>query len=416
MSANPESGKICILPELLINKIAAGEVVERPASVVKELVENSIDADADQILVTLKNGGKDLISVLDNGSGMTETDARYAIERHATSKIAEEEDLFRIQTLGFRGEALAAIASVSRFELHTCTDEKKGATNLRLSGGVLKHQGKTGFPKGTKISVEQLFFNTPARLKFLKSTSTELQHIQQQLTRLALGNPAIRFRLSHNQQMLLNLSTAADFEERIQQLYSEEIRDGLMKAVHSEKYISFHGLISLPSKTRISRRWQHLYVNGRHVKCQAIAHGIYDGYRGMLAKGQHPAFFLMIEVSPSEIDVNVHPAKTEIRFRNSKLVHTILADQLSRQIQEVTGRRFFGAETQKDIQGPTNQIELELPEQLRLETATALKLPSLPRGLLQVDRLVDQVSRCAARHPIVPEFRNRRGVEVDRCV
>ncbi len=363
-----QTAKVRILPESLINKIAAGEVVERPASVVKELVENSLDAGADQILVTLKNGGKDLISVLDNGSGMNETDAHHALERHATSKISEEEDLFRIHTLGFRGEALAAISSVSRLELTTCSDESKGAVKLRLNGGVLEHQGKTGFPQGTKISVEQLFFNTPARLKFMKSTATELQHIQQLMQRLAMAAPEVQFRLTHNQQMLLKLPYATDQEERIQQLFGEEVRDGLMKVQHQANQLSFEGWISLPSKTKSSRRLQYLFVNGRHVKCPALNHGIYDGYHGLLAKGKHPAFFIKVKVATEDVDVNVHPAKTEIRFRNSQLVHTILADQLSRQIHETSGKRFFGREVgHSPFPSRPDQTEFSLPDSLPLE-------------------------------------------------
>ena len=368
MPVESEPSKVRILPESLINKIAAGEVVERPASVVKELVENSLDAGADQILVTLKNGGKDLISVLDNGSGMNETDALHALERHATSKISAEEDLFRIHTLGFRGEALAAISSVSRLELTTCSNESKGAVQFRLNGGVLEHQGKTGFPRGTKISVEQLFFNTPARLKFMKSTATELQHTQQLLQRLALAAPSIQFRLTHNQQMLLNLSQAPDLEGRIQQLFGEEVRDGLMPVQHQANQLSFEGWISLPSKTKTSRRLQYLFVNGRHVKCPALNHGIYDGYKGLLAKGKHPAYFLKVDVAPEDVDVNVHPAKTEIRFRNSQLIHTILADQLSRQIHETTEKRFFGREVGGgSFPQRSDQVEFNLPDSLPLE-------------------------------------------------
>ncbi len=367
----PFSGeqKIRILPEALINKIAAGEVVERPASVVKELVENAIDAGADQVLVTVKNGGKDLISVFDNGAGMSEMDAFHAVERHATSKITCEDDLFNINTLGFRGEALASIAAVSRFELCTCADEKRGAVLLKIAGGLLEEQGKTGFPRGTKITVEQLFFNTPARLKFLKSTATELQHIQQHLVRFALARPSIHFRLTHNQQQLLNLPRGQEMEERIMQLFGNDIRDGLMRVEHEENYLRFQGYVSLPSQVRTSRRWQYLFVNDRHVKCPAVSHGIHDGYRGYLAKNKHPAFFLKLRIDPREIDVNVHPAKTEIRFRNSQLVHTILADQLARQIKETTRRRFFGREhTPRQHVPPSGQVELPIEDPLPLET------------------------------------------------
>ncbi len=360
-----------ILPESLINKIAAGEVVERPASVVKELLENSIDAGATDIHVTVKNGGKDLISILDNGCGMNEADAQLAVERHATSKILDENDLFRIQTLGFRGEALAAIASVSHFELLTCEDENSGATRIFIKGGYLEQMGKIGFPQGTKITVERLFYNTPARLKFLKTTATELQHIQQHLVQKSLAHPDIHFRLTHNRQLLLNLSGGQQLQTRIQQLFGEEFKEILMTVKHEETYLQYSGFISFPSKPRTSRRWQYIFVNDRNVKSPAVNHGIYGGYGTFLGKGQHPVFFLNLKIDPTEIDVNVHPAKTEIRFRNSQLVHTILVDQISRALKDGASRRFFGREHSHSQMSRTEisgQIELPMEEALTLES------------------------------------------------
>ena len=360
-----------ILPESLINKIAAGEVVERPASVVKELLENSIDAGATDIHVTVKNGGKDLISILDNGCGMNETDAQLAVERHATSKIIDENDLFRIQTLGFRGEALAAIASVSHFELLTCEDENQGATRIFIKGGYLEQMGKIGFPQGTKITVERLFYNTPARLKFLKTTATELQHIQQHLVQKSLAHPDIHFRLTHNRQLLLNLSGGQQLQTRIQQLFGEEVKETLMTVEHEETYLQYSGFISFPSKPRTSRRWQYIFVNDRNVKSPAVNHGIYGGYGTFLGKGQHPGFFLNLKIDPTEIDVNVHPAKIEIRFRNSQLVHTILVDQISRALKDGASRRFFGREHSHSQMSRTEisgQIELPMEEALTLES------------------------------------------------
>ncbi len=358
-----------ILPESLINKIAAGEVVERPASVVKELLENAIDAGATEIQVSIKNGGKDLISILDNGCGMNESDAQLAVERHATSKIIDEEDLFRIRTLGFRGEALASIAAISHFEILTCNDETQGATRIFIKGGYLEQVGKIGFPKGTKVTVERLFYNTPARLKFLKTTATELQHIQQHLVQKSLAYPHIHFRLTHNRQLLLNLSGGQALETRIQQLYGEEFKEILMPVKHEETYLQFSGFISFPSKPRTSRRWQYIFVNERNVKSPSINHGIYDGYGTFLGKGQHPVFFLNLRIDPTEIDVNVHPAKTEIRFRNNQLVHTILTDQISRALKEGASRRFFGREHSHSQMSRTElsgQIELPMEDPLTL--------------------------------------------------
>jgi len=358
-----------ILPESLINKIAAGEVVERPASVVKELLENAIDAGATEVQVSIKNGGKDLISILDNGSGMNVSDAQLAVERHATSKIIDEEDLFQIRTLGFRGEALASIAAISQFEILTCNDENQGATRIFIKGGYLEQVGKIGFPIGTKVTVERLFYNTPARLKFLKTTATELQHIQQHLVQKSLAYPHIHFRLTHNRQLLLNLSGGQDLGTRIQQLFGEEFKDIMMPVKHEETYLQFSGFISFPSKPRTSRRWQYIFVNERNVKSPSINHGIYDGYGTFLGKGQHPVFFLNLRIDPTEIDVNVHPAKTEIRFRNNQLVHTILVDQISRALKDCASRRFFGREHSHSQMSRTElsgQIELPMEDPLTL--------------------------------------------------
>ena len=360
--------KIRILPEHLINKIAAGEVVERPASVIKELVENAIDAGADQIQVTVKNGGKDLMTVLDNGSGMQETDARFAVERHATSKIYEEDDLFRIQSLGFRGEALASIAAVSHFELMTTADEAVGGTRLFIKGGHLEHIGKAGFPKGTRIKVEHLFFNTPARLKFLKTTNTELTHIQQAILQQALAYPSIQFRFIHNQQVLINLIGGQTLEERVYQLFGEEFQNGLQSVEHKETYLNYSGYISLPSSLRTSHRWQYLFINGRFVKCPAVQRGIYAGYGSFLGKHQHPVYFFKLCLDPSEIDINVHPAKTEIRLRNGPLVHTILTDQLHRSLKERTRRQFFAND-------PGNHPQLGISGQAELPIDVAANLP-----------------------------------------
>jgi len=388
-----------ILPESLINKIAAGEVVERPASVVKELLENAIDAGATEIQVSIKNGGKDLISILDNGCGMNESDAQLAVERHATSKIINEEDLFRIQTLGFRGEALASIAAISHFEILTCNDETQGATRIFIKGGYLEQVGKIGFPKGTKVTVERLFYNTPARLKFLKTTATELQHIQQHLVQKSLAYPHIHFRLTHNRQLLLNLSGGQALETRIQQLYGEEFKEILMPVKHEETYLQYSGFISFPSKPRTSRRWQYIFVNERNVKSPSINHGIYDGYGTFLGKGQHPVFFLNLRIDPTEIDVNVHPAKTEIRFRNNQLVHTILVDQISRALKDGASRRFFGREHSHSQMSRTElsgQIELPMEDPLTLGSPSSGMMFSTNKK--RISEAMDSLPRVSLKH------------------
>ncbi|MCP4295190.1 MAG: DNA mismatch repair endonuclease MutL [Proteobacteria bacterium] len=348
-----------ILPEALINKIAAGEVVERPASVVKELVENAIDANASQIFVTIKNGGKDLISVLDNGIGMSAEDAELAIERHATSKIATHDDLESINTMGFRGEALAAISAVSQFELTTCRSEQEGGFQLRIDGGSLNHQAKVGFPVGTRFVIENLFFNTPARQKFMKSASTEYNHIHDLMTRMALGHPEIQFRLTHNKTVIQNFPKGESFVERVRQCFGSQIADDLIECEYSESYLSFKGLISHPSKCRSSKRWQHTFVNDRYVKCLTINHGIYEAYKTLLMKNTHPMFFIKVEMQPQELDVNVHPAKTEIRVKNPTLIHTIMSDQLSRQLRKITREQFFVPPGASNVGGEASQVKSE---------------------------------------------------------
>lgn len=345
---------IHILPESLINKIAAGEVVERPASVVKELVENAMDAGSDQIFITIKNGGKDLISVLDNGSGMSAEDANLAIERHATSKISNSEDLETITTMGFRGEALAAIASVSRFELTTCSDEATGGFQIRLEGGKIVHSARMGFPKGTRISVENLFYNTPARLKFMKSVNTEYSHIHDLIIHLALGHPTLQFRLTHNKNLVLNIPKAESFAQRVAQCFGSELSETLLACTHEESYLKFQGLISHPTKAKTSKRWQHTFVNGRYVKCNTINHAIYDGYKTLLMKHTHPVFFVQLDLAPQEVDVNVHPAKTEIRLKNANLIHTILSSQISSQLKKMERSDLIGnREPQPDDSNPS---------------------------------------------------------------
>ncbi|MBT4290486.1 MAG: DNA mismatch repair endonuclease MutL [Deltaproteobacteria bacterium] len=357
--------KIKILSETLINKIAAGEVVERPFSVVKELVENSIDSGADQIFVTIKNGGKDYISVLDNGCGMDVDDAQLAIERHATSKISSNEDLERIHTMGFRGEALAAIAAVSRFELTTCFDEQIGGYQIRVEGGKRNHAAKIGFPLGTRIVIEDLFFNTPARQKFMKSVNTEYGHIHDFIIRLSLGYPDIQFKLTHNQKVVINIPKSETFVDRVKHCFGNQISDDLLEVKHEESYLSYDGLISFPSKSRPSKRWQHTFINNRYVKCLNINHGIYEGYKTLLMKNMHPLFFVRVTIDPSEVDVNVHPAKTEVRVKNARLIHTIFSNSIAGKLKLGTREQFFPAtDTTDNEDGSTDTLETDHTEHL----------------------------------------------------
>ena len=344
--------RVQILPDSVANQIAAGEVVERPASVVKELLENALDAGATQISVTLREGGKTAMTVLDNGSGMDEADALRSIQRHATSKLHEEAELAHIATLGFRGEALASIAAVSRFELVTCADEAAGGTRLAVEGGVLQETGRVGFPRGTKVVVEELFHNVPARRKFLRATATELQHVQGAFVNLALAHPGVHFRLVHNGRPLHDLPRCATLAERVYQLFGRELHEGLLPAAGEAPALRFAGLLSHPSHSKSSRRWQYLFINGRPIKNAGINHAVYQAYRTLLMTNRHPAYVLMLDLVPEEVDVNVHPAKSEVRLRNPQLIHTVLADQLGRQLRDGARRAVFHAEAPPLPGGP----------------------------------------------------------------
>ena len=335
-------GRIIELPDAVINQIAAGEVVERPASTVKELAENSLDAGATQVFVSVHNGGKDRIAVVDNGCGMNHADALLATRRHATSKLRNAAGLAAIQTLGFRGEALASIAAVAKFELLTCAAEDEGGHRIVIEGGRTVSEGRVGFPRGTKVTISELFYNTPARRKFLRSTTTEFQHIQTLLTQLALAHPGVHFRLSHNEKPVLNLISCGTLAERVAQVLGTEMAESLVYAEGMEPTLRFEALLSLPSASRGSRRWQYLFINNRPVRDASLNHAVYHAYRTLLMKGRHPAFVLKLSLEPQEVDVNVHPAKTEVRLRNPQAAHAVLSDKLHRVLLDAGRRRAFG--------------------------------------------------------------------------
>lgn len=322
-------GLIKILPEILINKIAAGEVVERPASVVKELIENSIDADADEILIDISLGGKKLIRVSDNGIGMSREDALLAFERHATSKIYEEGDLERISTMGFRGEALPSITSVSKVVIVTAEKGASSGTKIEMEGGKMIKISEAGSPHGTVIEIRNLFFNTPARLAFLKGHNTELSHIVGTVESEALGHPEISFILNHNKKVLLTLPKSGNFIERIHQIYGRNLVENLLE-IKSDSLsrdpnrISLIGYISKPPYSRADRSLQTIFINRRAVRNPVVSHAISEGYHSLIMKDRYPVAFLFLEIDHKEVDVNVHPTKREVRFRNSSLIHDII--------------------------------------------------------------------------------------------
>jgi len=318
-----------ILPESLSNKIAAGEVVERPASVVKELVENALDAQSTRIIAEVEKGGRSLIRVSDNGTGMAYDDALLSVERYATSKIKDEEDLFSIRTLGFRGEALPSIASVSRFVMETRTPGSETGTRMEINGGTIRNISEAGVPAGTMICVKDLFFNTPARRKFMKSAGTEMGHIADTLSGIALGWPGVRFSLHHNGKAVKTWSAVSDPLDRAADILGQDRKKDLCRVEWDSPDISLSGWVSLPGITRSTSSSVYLYVNGRWIKDRIVQHAIFAGYAGRIMKGQFPLAVLFITVEPDKVDVNVHPAKNEVRFAQQKSVHDAVRQAVS---------------------------------------------------------------------------------------
>nr|MBA3769041.1 DNA mismatch repair endonuclease MutL [Blastocatellia bacterium] len=319
--------KIRILSDNLANQIAAGEVVERPASVVKEMIENSIDANATRIDLEVELGGRRLIKVSDDGEGMTRDDAILAFERHATSKIRTQEDLAAIGTLGFRGEALASIASVARIELITKNEADEFATKVIIEGGRLLDVGDAGRDRGTTIVVRDLFFNTPARRKFMRSEATENYHLTSIVTHYSLAHPGIAFSLKNNGREVIRAVPAKDVRERAFQLFGSGLVESLLPVRGSRDFVAgVTGFVSAPRERRTNRDNQFFFVNKRFVRDKILARGLEEGFRSVLPHGVYPVAFLFLEIPLDEVDVNVHPAKTEVRFRRGEAVKDVVAE------------------------------------------------------------------------------------------
>jgi len=314
--------QIAVLPPHLANKIAAGEVIERPASVVKELVENAVDAGATRVTVEIEDGGKKMIRIIDNGYGIAPEQLILAVTPHATSKIKNDDDLFSIGTFGFRGEALASISSVSQLSiLSRTTDSNEGAL-LAVRGAEIDEVVPHAAPIGTTISIGNLFFNTPARRKFLKKSNTEMGHISEQFTRLAMANTDVHFILTHNGRILHDLPAGEKQRDRIGKLFTEELGDSLISIHRDDAGIKISGFIAPPQTSRANTQWQYILLNSRFIRDRFIAHAIKEGYRGMMEINRSPIVFLQINVPPDTVDVNVHPAKSEVRFSDSNVIHS----------------------------------------------------------------------------------------------
>jgi DNA mismatch repair protein MutL len=370
-------GRIHVLPEHVANKIAAGEVVERPASVVKELLENALDAGATRIKIAVEAGGKKLIQITDNGCGMVRDDAMLAFERHATSKLKDAEDLLSVATLGFRGEALPSIASVSRLRLETCSaSESTAGTVVEINGGRMARVEEAGLPEGTSITVRDLFFNTPARKKFLKAESTELSHIASLVTHYALAHPGKHFELHSATNAMLVAPPVAGYSERVYQVFGKGTLDQLIAVAaeqalervglpqpppwrrkeidnnHGEEeaestdpgVMRLHGFVSKPAIQKLNRNSIYIFVNGRLIRDRLVQHGLTEAYRNIIPPTVYPVVLLFLEMPPGEVDVNVHPSKTEVRFRQSSVMHDFVRDTVRAALMKARPAPQFTAE------------------------------------------------------------------------
>jgi DNA mismatch repair protein MutL len=319
--------RIAQLSESLVNRIAAGEVIERPAAVVKELVENSIDAGASEITVEIEDGGRALVRVIDNGNGIPPEDLPLAFASHATSKLVDDDDLFRIITMGFRGEALASIGAVSQARVLSRTIEHDAAYEIFNRGGDISGVQAAAGNVGTTVEVRNIFFNTPARRKFIKGTSTEFGHISDALLRLALPHPLVHFRLLHNGRTTLDLPETSE-EERLLAAWPDEFREQRLTLTCRDAEVRLRGIVGLPDLARPTAKYQYLYLNGRHIRDRFIQHAVREAYRGLTEPGRHPAAILLLEIPPADVDVNVHPTKIEVRFRDSGRMHGLVLSSI----------------------------------------------------------------------------------------
>jgi DNA mismatch repair protein MutL len=314
---------IRLLPDNVANQIAAGEVVQRPASVVKELLENSVDAKASQIKLVVEDAGKSKIQVIDNGSGLSENDARLAFERHATSKIEKAEDIFTIITKGFRGEALASIAAVAQVNLKAKTAQAELGTQLKIEGGTFKSQEFCNTPQGTRIEVEHLFYNLPARRNFLKSNNVELRHIIDEFERVALAHPRVSFEFIHNHTNLFDLPPTG-LRQRIVNVFGKKFNEKLVPVEESTAILSLKGFVGKPEFAKKTRGEQFFFANHRYIKNGYLHKAVLNAFEGLLQDNSHPTYFLFLELDPAKIDVNIHPTKTEIKFEAEKAVFSII--------------------------------------------------------------------------------------------
>lgn len=358
---------IQLLPDAIANQIAAGEVVQRPASAVKELMENAIDAGATNISLIIKDAGKTLIQVIDNGTGMSETDARLCLERHATSKIRKAEDLFSIRTMGFRGEAIASIAAISQMEIKSRTREMEVGTLIKIQGSKVELQESCACPAGTNISVKNLFFNVPARRNFLKSTQVETRHIIEEFQRIALTNPQVTFSMQNNGQEVFNLPPGS-FRQRITAIYGSKYNNRLVPVKEETDVVSITGFVTKPEFAKKTRGEQYFFVNNRFIKSPYLHHAVKNAYDELIPDSSFPSYFLQMEIDPNRIDINIHPTKTEVKFEEERNIYAIIRTAVKQALGKynIAPSLDFEQETSfnvpssfknKEVQPPTIQVD-----------------------------------------------------------
>ena len=380
--------KIKILSADVANKIAAGEVVERPASVVKELIENAIDAESTSIRVEIRAGGKRLIRVSDNGSGMEREDALLALERHATSKVSRIEDLENIHTFGFRGEALASIASVSQFELLTRTADAIQGTKISVEGGVFRSVEESGCSPGTHISINNLFHNVPARLKFLKTDTTEINHITKQVTWAALAHPKIHFLLSHNGKSILDVRACDSNLERARLLYGKEFADNLIEFDEELPDFKLSGLLGKPDFTKPNREYQLFFMNQRPIRSQMIGAALKEALGSTVQKDRHAVALLFMTLEPDTVDVNVHPAKIEVRFRNERTIFSGIV----RMLRNVINKEKFIPKIETSVETEPTSSEDIKAENKPIDTPQQIPTPQpRPRPTFSTDKTAEPI-------------------------
>src|SRR5690554_4404328 len=379
---------IKLLPDHVANQIAAGEVVQRPASVVKELLENAIDAKATEITLVIKDAGKTLIQVIDDGIGMSSTDARLSLERHATSKISKAEDLFALSTKGFRGEALASIAAIAHLEVQTRTDELEIGTKIQVEGSEVKSQESVVTPKGTIIRVRNLFYNIPARRNFLKSDAVERRHIIDEFQRVALAHPDIAFTFLDNDTTIFSLPKSK-LRQRIVNVFGNKLKERLVPVTEETDIVRVSGFVQKPEFARKSRNEQFFFVNDRYIRSSYLHHAVVAAFEGLLRTDTQPGYFLFLSIDPKSIDINIHPTKTEIKFDDEHAIYTLLRATIKHSLGQFNIAPVLDFNRDKDFDTPY---------------AYAKKTPQPP--VVEVDRDFNPFKEKAQSRSLASSFRH----------